>query len=91
MKTNSLVTLPIVALGCVLLSGCGSKQAKDQAKSEESDQRSAQEANQALSNVDHQMASGLYGQKPPPPAAQPTTKPQDSTTSSQSSSTTPQP
>jgi hypothetical protein len=84
MKTNNLVVILLASTGCAFLSGCGSKQAKDQAQAEQRDQRSAQEANQALTNVDHQMASGLYGQKPatPPP------KPPDSS-QSPSASTAP--
>jgi uncharacterized lipoprotein len=75
MKTNSSAVLLLVAVGCALLSGCGSKQTKDQAQSDDRDQRSAQDANQALANVDHKVASGLYAQKTVTPTAQPSPTP----------------
>ena len=74
MKTNSSLVILLGLLGGTFLSGCGSKQAKDQAQSEDRDQKAAQQANQALVDVDHKIATGLYGQKPTPPPP----KPQDS-------------
>lgn len=74
MKTNSSLVILLGLLGGTFLSGCGSKQAKDQTQSEDSDQKAAQQANQALVDVDHKIATGLYGQKPTPPPP----KPQDS-------------
>ena len=68
MKTSSLITLSLFALGCSLLSGCGSKQAKEQAQAEARDQQAEQQANQGLAKVDHDIAVGLYGHKPAPVA-----------------------
>jgi uncharacterized lipoprotein len=78
MKTHSSVITLLAVLGCASLSGCGSKQAKDQAQSADSDQRAAQQANQALVDVDHKIATGLYGQKTTPAPTPPPPKPQDS-------------
>jgi outer membrane murein-binding lipoprotein Lpp len=75
MKNNNSVVLLLAAFGCSFLTGCGSKQTKDQAQSDATDQRSAQEANQALENVDHKVASGLYAQKTVTPTAQPSPTP----------------
>jgi outer membrane murein-binding lipoprotein Lpp len=78
MKTNSSLVILLGLLGGTFLSGCGSKQARDQAQSEDSDQKAAQQANQALVDVDHKIATGLYGQKPTLPPTPPPPKPQDS-------------
>lgn len=73
MKSSNLVTVSLVAFGCSLLSGCGSKQAKEQAQAEARDEQAEQQANKGLAKVDHDIAAGLYGQKPaqPAPSSQP--------------------
>lgn len=79
MKTSNLFTLSLVVLGCSFLSGCGSKQAKEQAQAEAHDEQAEQQANKGLAKVDNDIAAGLYGPKPaqPAPSAQPasSTKP----------------
>jgi hypothetical protein len=67
MKLSNLITFFLVVFGCSLLSGCGSKQAKEQAQAEARDEQAEQQANKGLAKVDHDIAVGLYGPKPAPP------------------------
>jgi hypothetical protein len=66
MKLSNLITFVLVVFGCSLLSGCGSKQAKEQAQAEARDEQAEQQANKGLAKVDHDIAVGLYGPKPAP-------------------------
>jgi hypothetical protein len=85
MRTSNLITLSLVVFGCSLLSGCGSKQASEQAQAEARDEQAEQQANQGLAKVDHDIAAGLYGQKPAPPA--PSSQPPPGQTTAQANNT----